>query len=47
MDIVSILKLEQIINNKLYDYKIINENNMEEVNKMLQLKIDRKTNEIL
>ncbi len=47
MDIVSILKLEQIINNKLYDYKIINENNMEEVNKMLQLKIDRKINEIL
>lgn len=47
MDIVSILKLEQIINNKLYDYKIINESNMEEVNKMLQLKIDRKTNEIL
>lgn len=47
MDIVSILKLEQIINNKLYNYKIINENNMEEVNKMLQLKIDRKTNEIL
>ena len=47
MDIVSILKLEQIINNKLYDYKIINENNIEEVNKMLQLKIDRKTNEIL
>ena len=47
MDIVSILKLEQIINNKLYDYKIINENNMEEVNKMLQLKIDRKMNEIL
>lgn len=47
MDIISILKLEQIINNKLYDYKIINENNMEEVNKMLQLKIDRKTNEIL
>lgn len=47
MDIVSILKLEQIINNKLYDYKIINENNREEVNKMLQLKIDRKINEIL
>lgn len=47
MDIISILKLEQIINNKLYDYKIINKNNMEEVNKMLQLKIDRKTNEIL